>query len=562
MATTVTESASKSARARSWAPERIGDAQVEIALAIAMVGAILLGVWLGRDITFSPDEMYFFGSSPHLDLQATIEPYNGHLVLVPRLIYAALLHSSGADYLPIRLLGIGSILLATTLFFVFARRRVGALAALAPTLVLLFFGSDAGHAVSGNGLTILLTQAAGIGALLALEREDRRGDALACALLLLAVATYSEGIPYLVGAAVLILLGPDRRNRAWVFLIPAVLYAAWLLWSHNHAGGAEGNVTLSNLLLAPNWAFNSLASSGASLLGLNYPRLGTGWGPTVAILALLALGLRLWQGSIPRFLWALMAVLGTLWLMGAAAAHPPARLPDSPRYIYPGAIAVLLVAVEAARGVRIQRRGMTILYAVTVVSLATNIALLRDGSGNTRENARLLRAELAAVELDRGRLGPNFPTAFGVRQVLRATGDGERATGYLTAVRQYGSPAFSLQELRTQGELTGDVDRAIADANGILLRPTSPPRGHCAQIRAKIGQGVSFELPAGGAVLRSRGTTAPLSLRRFGSAFTVPAGQLSPGKWMALSVPRDSAPDPWYAATSAAPLLICTPPRK
>ena len=210
--------------------------------------------------------------------------------------------------------------MTTALFFVFARRRVGALAALAPTLVLLFFGSDSLHAISGNGFTILLTQAAGIGALLALEREDRRGDALACALLLLALATYSEGLPFVVGAAVLILLGPDRRRRAWVFLIPAVLYGAWLLWSHNRVGGAEGNVTLSNLLLAPNWAFNSLASSGASLLGLNYPRLGTGWGPTVAVLALLALGLRLWQGSIPRFLWATMAVLGTLWLMGAAAA--------------------------------------------------------------------------------------------------------------------------------------------------------------------------------------------------------------------------------------------------
>ncbi len=154
MATTATESRSESARGRSWAPDRIGDAQVEIALAVAMVGAILLGVWLGRDTTYSPDEMYFFSSTPHLGLQAALEPYNGHLVLVPRLIYAAVLHTSGASYFHFRLLGISSVLLTTALFFVFARRRVGALVALAPALVLLFFGSDAYHAVSGNGLTI------------------------------------------------------------------------------------------------------------------------------------------------------------------------------------------------------------------------------------------------------------------------------------------------------------------------------------------------------------------------------------------------------------------------
>ncbi len=367
----------------------------------------------------------------------------------------------------------------------------------------------------------------------------------------------------MVGAAVLILLGPDRWRRAWVFLIPAVLYAAWLLWSHNHVSGAGGNVHLDNLLLAPNWAFNSLASTGSSLVGLNYPRLGTGWGPTVAFVALLALGLRLWQGSIPRFLWATMALLATLWVLGAAAASPPQRVPDTARYIYPGAIAVLLVAVEAARGVRIQRRGMTILYAVVVISLATNIALLRDGSKSARTNSRLSRADLTALELDRGRLGPNFPIAFGMRAKLRETGEGNTATGYLAAVRQFGSPAFSLPELRTQDDLTRhEADAAVADANGILLTPTSPARGQCAQIRGKVGQGVSFELPAGGAVLRSSGTTAPLALRRFGSAFTIPAGQLIPGKWMMLSLPRDSAPDPWYAATTAAPLLICSPPQK
>ena len=68
---------------------------------------------------------------------------------------------------------------------------------------------------------------------------------------------------------------------------------------------------------------------------------------------------------------------------------------------------------------------------------------------------------------------------------------------------------------------------------------------------------MSFRIPAGGVVIRSNGISAPLVLGRFASDFTVQAGQLVPGQWMALSVPSDSAPDPWYASTSAAPVTIC-----
>jgi len=556
MATTVTESTSQQAPPRSWAPNRIGDTQVELALAAAMVGAILLGVYLGRDTTFQPDEIYLFSATPHLDLRGALEPHNGHLILVPRLVFAPILHSSGADYLPIRLLGIGSVLLASGLFFVFARRRVGALAALAPTLVLLFFGSAYPHSIAGSGFAILFTQAAGISALLALDRDDRRGDVLACALLVLALATYSEGIPFVVGAAVLILLRADSRRRIWVFLVPAVLYAAWFLWSHNRAGGAEGDVSLSNLLLFPNWAFNSLATTGSSLVGLNYPQLGFGWGPVIALAALFALGLRLRQSPISRFLWATMAVLGALWLMGAAAADPPVRIPSASRYVYPTAIATLLVMAEAARGVRLQRGAIAILYAVAAISLATNIALLRDSAGVLRRVAVVYRADLTALDLDRGRL-PTNPT-IAMDRVLRLTGDGNVASGYLQAVREFGSPGFSLSELRAQGEQARrEVDTVIANANGIMLRPTGPPKGHCADAEGTPGRGVGFKIPAGGVVIRSNGISAPLVLGRFASDFTVQAGQLDPGQWMALSVPSDSAPDPWYASTPAAPVTIC-----
>ena len=262
----------------------------------------------------------------------------------------------------------------------------------------------------------------------------------------LALATYSIALPFVAGAAVLILIGENRWRRAWVFVVPVMLYAAWLLWSRSQAGSTGSNVHLYNLLLGPNWALNSLASVGAALLGLNYPSLGSGWGPVIAVAALACLGWRLSRGNIPRWLWATMALLATLWLMGAAAALPPIRVPQKSEYMFPATIAVLLVAVDASRGVRLTRRGMTILYAATAISLATNIALLRDGSREFRATTTVKpnhshRAELAGAA-GRPLLGYE--------------------ANYLDAVRRFGSPAFSPAALRAQSEATRDQADTIS----------------------------------------------------------------------------------------------------
>jgi hypothetical protein len=287
------------------------------------------------------------------------------------------------------------------------------------------------------------------------------------------------------------------------------------------------------------------------------------------LIALVALGWRLRRGHVPRWLWAVLAVPATLWAIEGMAADPGFRTPATDRYIYPGTLAVLLVAAEAARGVRLGRGGVVVLYAVAAISLATNVALLRDGSNKLRARATQIRTDLTAVEVGGGRLGPRAPTsalprAFDtstlLRAVLRLRGQQNVATGYIEAVRQYGSPAFSLPELRAQPEpVRAHADAALADSLGLRLQPTSAPARRCHRITGQSGGGTSFRLPAGGVVLRTKGASAPLTLRRFGTAFTVQAGQLARGVPMMLSVPRDSAPDPWYASTSTTPLSICSP---
>jgi hypothetical protein len=578
--------------------------EVRIALGGAMVVSAVLGLWFSRGTTVGTDWLYAFSSTPHLDLRGAIEPENGHLVLTGRLAHAAVLHLFGAGDLPYRLLTAASVLLTAGLFFVFARQRIGPVAALAPTLVLLFYGSDAEHVISGNGFIFMLALAAGIGALLALERDDLSGDLGACLLLCLAIATYSVGLAFVAGAAVLIMIGADRWRRAWVFIVPALLYGAWFLWSRAAGAGVsspetEGGLQASNLLLVPNWALNSLGAVGSSLMGLNYqyPPSANSWGPLVAVVTLVALGWRLLRGRVPRWLWAGMALPAFLWTIEAMAAAPPARVPQSSRYLLSGAIAVLIVAAEAARDVRLARGGVIALYVVAAIGVSTNIALLQDGQKKLRAKEATAQPELTAVEIAGGRVGPQPPALSNVPWVMRVTGQpdpnravsrpaaGGRArlwtgppgrpylaTGYMEAVREFGSPALSLPELRAQPELPRErVDAYLVDSLGLHLQPTSRPGSHCQQITPNTAQAtgggsqslqrfntaVRFKLPAGGVVLVTRGQSAPLRLRRFGTFFSVQVGMLQPGVPMALRIPRDSAPDAWCASIPSSAVLAC-----
>jgi hypothetical protein len=364
---------------------------------------------------------------------------------------------------------------------------------------------------------------------------------------------------------VLILLSADRWRRVWIFLIPALLYAAWFLWSRDSGASSESHITLSNLLLAPAWAFNSLATVGAALLGLDYnflrdeanrsPVDTTAWGPVLAAIALAALGSTLWLRGFSKWLLAMLAVPATLWVIEAGAALPDIRTPQSTRYIFPGTIAVLLAAVEAARGVQLGRKGILVLYGLVAISLATNVALLREASAVLRQSRALERSDLAAVEIGNGRLGALKNGLLAA--ALRSTGRDGLATGYLEAVRKFGSPAYSVPQLRAQSEPVRQRADAALGGN-LTLQPSSPQGRRCRQIVTKPGQPISFRVPRKGAVLRTSGTSANLTLRRFATEFTVQPGRLTADRPMLLTIPPDSAPDPWYASTQDSELEVCT----
>jgi hypothetical protein len=539
-------------------------------LGAAMVVAAALILYLNRGTVFFVDELERFVDSPTLRPVDVIEPHAGHLTAISNLVYKAILETVGAHYLAFRLLIVSCVLLTTGLFYALVKRRIGALPALAPALVLLFFGSSWQMIITGLGFNVVFSIAMGLGALLALDRGDRLGDALACVLLVVSVSTLSIGLAFLVGVAVSVLLGSDRRRRAWIFLVPLTLYAAWWLWGRSAPEPAGLGASASNVLLIPSYIAESLAAVLSSLAGLSYefgPETTEGavtqWGIVLAILAAVAVALRIRQGSVPRFLWVSLAIVLAFWTL-SALAHNEFRPPGQIRYLYTGAVGVLLVAAAAASGTRFSRAGVAILFAVSALSLATNLVLLRDGAREFRNAySAPLRANLAMLELGRDDIRPGFNPRAGV-QALSITS--LSAAEYLAASDRYGSVAFSLPELANQPEpIRERADRTLTRSLGIELAPSRSRAGarECELIRSGGPRGeIAFLLPPGGATLTTRGDApGELTVGRFATAATVELGALQPGRSAMLRIPTDSSPTPWRASvTGQSALLACGAP--
>jgi hypothetical protein len=538
-------------------------------LGVAMAVAAALILYFNRGTTFYVDQIIFLYQTPELGVGDVLDPHNGHLIVTTRLAFKAILETFGAEYVAFRVLGVGSVLLSAGFFYALVKRRIGALPALAPAFVLLFLGSAWQHVVGPIGFTPIFSIALGLAALLALERGDRVGDIAACALLIESVASYTSGLPFIVGAAISVLAFRDRWKRAWIFLVPLALYTVWWLWSQSQAGSSEGQTELQNALLIPTWEVESLAAALAAVTGLGFdfsggspPSIDLSAGRVLAVVAVIALALRIRRGNVPVAVWASLGIVVTWWALGSLA-FGVGRAPDSVRYLYLGALGVMLVGVAAASGARFSRVGLVVLFGACALSLATNIVLLRDSGNYLRTVAATTRTELAMLELSRDRVDPGFNPAqpFGVESPLSITGTS--ASTYFGVADRYGSLAMPISELEASSEnLRAHADRLLATALGLRLEgdPSPAPAQGCERVRSPAaGAPIGFALPAGGATLRAEGAgTVPVTLGRFAASPTVEAGSLTSGESATLRIPPDDSPRPWHATvTGGNSVTVC-----
>jgi hypothetical protein len=546
---------------------------------------VLLGVamcvsatWLmiaGKDLTFSGDDIFYYGrlitdnGAVHQagGLEYFFIPHNGHLQILGKLLYRGLFLTVGADYTVFRAIEIFAAFVCVLLTFILLRRRVRPFAALIPCILLLFFGYGEGSFLWPFNIHTIGALAFGLGALLTLERGDRKGDLATCALLVLAVATVEVGLAFTVAVAVSVLRREDRWRRAWIFLVPLVLFAVWWVWARKFG---QSEVELVNVKLIPIDFTNALAAVMGSIFGVNPtgPEISpnvttiTPWASVLAGFAVVGLIYRIRLGKVPTGLWVALAAVLTYWLMITMADRPP----DSTRYLFVGVVAVFLIAASALRGARIGTTGLIVAAAVVALAIPPNIAKFYDERASSVTDADNSRTEYAMLELARPHVhsdyfpatDPNVGDAGGGVFVPLS------AYTYFQAADEFGGIGFSLDQVRGASVgLRHIADATLIGALELKLKPSEAPAdpSSCqSSLDGRPGHSVFFFLERGGVLLGSQ-AKRPLhiGLGRFGAGGEpVYLGKLEPGGWADLRIPTDSAPDRWWVTVDG-PVYACPP---
>lgn len=537
-------------------------------LGAALLAAAALLIALGWEMTFFQDTWAVLLERPGFTADSLLHPHNEHLLAFQVALEKLLIELFGMDSAhPEMLVMTAALLAAGWLLFLYVRRRVGPWPALFAAVLLLFFGAAWQVLLWPFELVFPVPIAAGIGMLLMLDRNDRRGDVLACLLLILAIGFGSLGLSFALAALVDVALKHRRRGwgRLWVPFVPVFLFGLWYLgWGQE----AESHLTLDNVLLAPQYVFNSAAAAVGTLTGLD--SIGTNglgesrWGRPllVALIALAVFGLRRRPGGLPETFWPVAAAALSYWLL-AAFNYIPGREPGSSRYVYAGAALLLLVAAELLRGVRFSPRALWIGGALTLLALGPNLVQLRDGANWLKEQSVLTRADTAAIEIAERTVDPSFtltPEIAGTPSLINVD-----AAEYLPAVREHGSPAYTpaeLAEAPAVGRRQADIVLSLALPLETRLVSDLPegyvgPKG-CVE----VGGGAAAEVELGPGPARievAPGPQAELSLRRFATGEYPVRTEGAPGDSLTiLRIPADKAPQPWYLLVeSTQPAWVC-----
>ncbi len=527
---------------------------------------------------FAIDELFYYGRVASKQGQLVhyspfspeylLAPFNGHLPLGGRFVYELVFATIGAHYTVFVLINIAALCACVALVFELARRRVGNAAALAPCIVLLFLGFAREQLLWPLDFNTAASLAAGLAAVLAIQREDRRGDVLACLFLLLSVAMIELGLSFALGIGIWLAISRPRDllRRAWIVAVPLVLYAAWYVWARKFG---QSETHSGNLHLIPEAFMHGAAAALGSLTGTNpivagsYIGSVTWFGRALAVAGAIALLVRLWGRSLPRTIWIWLLVLGSYWGLLAIAA----RAAEGSRYILVGAVLIVLIAADAVRR-QLPDAAATVLLVLALVALPANIVNLTKDRGNDtlHHDPPVSSTEFAMLELAREHVNPDY-FVTGNPQVGELGGGlyiGITAGAYLDAAADNGSIAYSLDQVReSDPELRLIADASLIGALGIEAKPASRPShgARCRSIAPAPGAkdatfAVATEEPL---LLRPRGgRKTGLWLSRFADPPGVGIDYMSPGRWTELTIPADEAPDPWRAAVDHA-VTACAP---
>jgi hypothetical protein len=539
------------------------NARVLLCLALAGSGVLLIA-WQSH-LTFLADDwdllLYRRGFNPH----ALLDPHSRHLIIGPALVYKAIQATLGMDsYTPYGAVATATFLASVALLYVYVRRRVGDWVALASVLPILVMGSAYEDLLSAFQIGYFGSMAFGIGALLVIERTDRHRDAFASALLVASLAFAEIALAFAAGVAVAIALQRGPLRRAWVVVLPILLYAIWYpTFGQSGAHLGPSSFSLHHVATSPPYVLDGFASSAGSLLGLGTPLLfgGTGgleWGRSV-LLAFGAVSIA-WvvRGRPAQRRWVLVPLAAgvAFWFL-TAANFGFGRSPSASRYQYVGAVFLVMIAAQLAAGWRPGWRGIVAVLAVGIVAALGNLSMLHKGYRALDGLSALVRGGLAGLDITADRVRPDL-------ELTPANSDVDyftllEAGPYLSAAEKFGSPAYSQDELATAPERARvAADKVMAAALPVALVPGPATYRGCTSVTGTGAGAPIVSLPPGGASLSApSGAGASLALRRYaGDSFPVDPGPLH-GQ-ARLVIPTDRSSRPWQLKVDApGPVSIC-----
>jgi len=549
-------------------------------LGAALLAAALLLLHWGSRLTFLLDDWEFLLYRQGFTAHSILSPHGEHISIAPVLIYKGLLATVGMDSsLPFLAVENAFFLASAALLFVYLHRRVDGFLALLAAVIVLFLGPAYDDLLWIASWSFTGSLACGLGALLLLERGDRRGDVLACVLLSVGMTFGSLGLAFIAAASVDVGLRGDRLRRLYVVALPALLYAVWWAgWGH----AADTALSFHNAATTPNFVLDAASAVLASLFGLVQTNQSVvadkfTWGQP---LLLAGVGLAVWRvyqiGRVPRELWVALALAGTFWVL-AGLNVKPGRGPTESRYLLPGAVFVLMIAGELLRGVRVPRPAIVLAYLGGVAILIANVSVLRDAYLAYRGTSDLIKADLGALEISRDDLAaPLF-----LSEDIADTAYVPVLSGlYLPAADRYGSPADSPDQIAAAPEPARvAADKVLGRALAVSFRPVRrPPRasgpppqvtvppaagarrhGSCVELGAGSSEAI-LRLPPGGAIVHaSRQAGVIVGLRRFATAsFPLSGLPIAAGEIGLARIPTDLATRPWEMELSSPALTtVC-----
>lgn len=429
---------------------------------VLLAGGVFV-FWVGEGLTFLQDEWSFVTGRLGSGAETYLDPVNEHLMAVPVGVFKALFVTAGlGNYWAYRLVLTVVHLVCVALLWVLASRRVGPVLAGMIAAPILVFGASSPVVLFPINLGFLGSLVAGLGALVCLDARARWAWPAACPLLCLSVASSGVGVAFALGVLVEVLFSRNRWRRVWIAAIPLTLYAIWYLqynpqrsgpWKYGEAPSFAvrvGAAAVDGLFGAPQFEMSGELSTWAERFGLLAVVTG-------------AVGLA-WVVTVNRRLSPRLAMLITtlafFWgSLGLARAYTGS--PGAPRYIYPGAVLILLIAVEVAQSFVIPQVVIVVIGLLALVSTALNAHWLAKNGDRRRMESQLVTAELGAVEVARGEVADDFQPIQGPGYPPFTAGSYFRAMDSLP-----GSVGMSPADLQRA------PDWARAAADDVLIRAT------------------------------------------------------------------------------------------